>query len=105
MYFVNFISMKKYVFFLRKEHWICKSYQQKMYLKENLVFPVWPRNRLISGRLEPVLSHTEKSCLASYYRQFFHEYLIKNHKIHTSFVGHGLRSLGAYKTGYKLIFF
>ena len=24
-------------------------------------FPVWLKNRLISGRLEPVLSHTEKS--------------------------------------------
>ena len=23
------------------------------------IFPVWLRNRLISGRLEPVLSHTE----------------------------------------------
>ena len=33
-------------------------------------FPVWLRNRLISAGLEPVTSNTEKSCIASYYRQF-----------------------------------
>ena len=26
---------------------------------------------LISAGFKPVLSHTEKSCMASYYRQFF----------------------------------
>ena len=33
-------------------------------------FSVLLQNRLISTGLEPVLSHTEKSCIASYYRQF-----------------------------------
>ena len=33
-------------------------------------FPVWLRNRLLSTGLEPVLSQTEKSCIASNYRQF-----------------------------------
>ena len=33
-------------------------------------FPVWPRNRLIFAGLEPFLIHTEKACIASYYRQF-----------------------------------
>ena len=33
-------------------------------------FLVWIRNRFISAVLQPVLSHTEKSCKASYYRQF-----------------------------------
>ena len=33
-------------------------------------FPVSLGNRLMSAVLEPVLSHTEKSCLVSYYRQF-----------------------------------
>ena len=33
-------------------------------------FPVWLRNRLISAVLETVLRHTEKSCLALYYRYF-----------------------------------
>ena len=28
-------------------------------------FPVWLPNRLISAGLEPVFSHTEKSCIAS----------------------------------------
>ncbi len=31
-------------------------------------FPLWLRNRLISAGLEPVYSHTEKSCIASYNR-------------------------------------
>ena len=34
------------------------------------VFPVWLRNRLLSAGLEPVLSQTEKACIASNYRQF-----------------------------------
>ena len=33
-------------------------------------FPVWLQNRLIFAGLEPVLSHTEKLCIASYYREF-----------------------------------
>ena len=31
---------------------------------------VWPRNRLISGGLKQVLSETNISCIAPYYRQF-----------------------------------
>ena len=31
-------------------------------------FPVWLPNRLISAGLEPVLSHTYKSCIASFSR-------------------------------------
>ena len=34
-------------------------------------FPVLLQNRLISTELEPVLSHTEKSCIVSYYIKFF----------------------------------
>ena len=30
------------------------------------LFPEWLRNQLISAGLEPVLSHTEKSCIVSY---------------------------------------
>ena len=33
-------------------------------------FPVWLRIRLLSAGLETVLSQTEKSCMASNYRQF-----------------------------------
>ena len=33
-------------------------------------FPIWLWNRLLSTGLEPVLSHTEKSCIASNYIQF-----------------------------------
>ena len=32
---------------------------------------VFERNRLISAGLKPILSHTEKSCIVSYYKQFF----------------------------------
>ena len=48
-------------------------------------FPVWFRNRLIFAELEPVLSHTEKSFIASYDRQFSTINKI-NQKIKTSFV-------------------
>ena len=34
------------------------------------VFQVWFRYRLISASLDPVLSLDEKSCIASYFRQF-----------------------------------
>ena len=34
------------------------------------LFAVWLLNRLISAKLKQVLSHTEKLCIASYYRQF-----------------------------------
>ena len=33
-------------------------------------FTVWLRNRVTSAGFEPVLSNAEKSCIASYYRQF-----------------------------------
>ena len=39
------------------------------------------RNRLISGGLEPVLIHTEKSCMTSYYRQFPTNIKIKIRKL------------------------
>ena len=42
-----------------------------------LWFPVWLRNRMISAELEPVLSYTEKLCIASYYRQFFTNIKVK----------------------------
>ena len=39
--------------------------------------PVWLQNRLISAELEPVLSNTEKSCIASNYKQFSADIKIK----------------------------
>ena len=41
------------------------------------IFPVWLRNRLTSAGLELVLSYTEKSYIASYYRHFFTNVKIK----------------------------
>ena len=51
------------------------------------------RNPLVSAGLESVLSHTEKSCIASYYRQFSMIIKIKKFKINTNFVIPGLRPL------------
>ncbi len=39
-------------------------------LEEKYYFSVWLRNQLQSDGLEPVLSHKEKSCITSNYRQF-----------------------------------
>ena len=55
--------------------------------------PVRLRKQLISSGLEPVIGHIEKSCKASYYRQFFHEFQNKN------------PPLGAYHTGFSLLIF
>ena len=47
--------------------------------KQLISFPVWLRNRLISAGLESALSHTEKSCIASYYKQYSTNFIkIKN---------------------------
>ena len=51
-------------------------------------FPDWLRNQLTTVCLEQVLCHTEKSCIASYYRQFS-----TNNRIKTSF-----RGLAVYNT-------
>ena len=48
--------------------WHGQTFLRK-YLKYCFI-PVWLRNRLISAGLEPVLSHTEKLCIVSYYIQF-----------------------------------
>ena len=44
-------------------------------------FPVWLQNRFKSDGLEPVFSHTEKSCIASNYRKFFTNIKIKITKL------------------------
>ena len=55
-----------------------------------ICFPVFLRNRLISGGFEPVLIHTENSCFQN-----------KNHKIITSFVRPAIQPLGTIKTGFN----
>ena len=47
-------------------------------------FLVFIRNLLISSGLEPVIIHTKKLCLASYYNQFSKNIKMYNHKIKTS---------------------
>ena len=44
---------------------------------QSKLFPVWLRNQFISTGLETVLSHTEKLCIALYYRQFSKNIKIK----------------------------
>ena len=41
------------------------------------------QNRVISDGWETVPSHAENSCIASYYRQFYTNIIIENHKINT----------------------
>ncbi len=49
--------------------------------------------------IRPVLSHTEISCIASYYSKFSTNTKMKNHKINNSFVKPDHRLLRANKTG------
>ena len=60
-------------------------------------FPVWLRNRLISGGLEPVLSNTEKLCIASYYIQFSMNIKMNHHKINTSLIARAFGTSGLIK--------
>ena len=69
----------KILFFFQFEFWRlndAKEFQKESNCQPDLVsrvrlsFPVSLRIRLISGGLEPVLSHTEILCLASSYIQF-----------------------------------
>ena len=60
--------------------------KRKYYTECTEKFPVWLRNRLISAGLEPVLSHTEKSFIISYYIQFSTNIKMYNHNIKNSFV-------------------
>ena len=66
-------------------------------IKMGYHFLEWLRNWLLSAGLEPVLSHTEKSYIASYYRQSSKNIKI-SHKSITGFVSLWLRPLGANKT-------
>ena len=70
-----------------------------------ILFPVWLRNRLLSAGLEPVLSQTEKACIASNYRQFSTNIKIIIIKLKPSFVSPGLRPRAADKTGFNLKIF
>ncbi len=56
--------------------------------------PVPLPNRLISAGLEPVLRHTEKLCIASYYVQFYTYIKMYNYKIKISFLAHRCRIQG-----------
>ena len=46
------------------------KFSEPLWKKKKKNFPVWLPNQLISGELEPILSHTEKSRIVSYYRQY-----------------------------------
>ena len=67
-----------------------------------IYFTVLLQNRLISARLKPVLSHTQKSYIVSYYSQFSTNSKMKNQNINVNFVSLGLRPLRAHKTGIDL---
>ena len=44
--------------------------QKDMFSLFRIYIPVWLQNRLLSAGLDPVLSQTEKLCIATNYRQF-----------------------------------
>ncbi len=84
------------------------NYQSDLLSKKKIniiVFPVWLRNRLLSAGLAPVLNQTEKSCIASNYRQFSTNIKRKIIKLKPSFVSPDLRPLAADKTGFNLKIF
>ena len=54
--------------------------------KDVIHIPEWLRNRKLSAGLESDLSQTEKSCIASNYRQFSTNIKIKIIKLKPSFV-------------------
>ena len=64
----DILKTGKYVLTVYKR--LLKKCDLTFYLRFRIIFPVWLLNRLISAGLEVVLSHTEKLCIASYYRQF-----------------------------------
>ena len=66
---------------------------------------VWLRNRLISAGLEPILSHTEKACIASYYRLFPTNNEIKIIKLLSVLLAWVLGPIWANKTSFNLIIF
>ena len=55
------------------------------YTIQEITIPVSLRNRLISSGLEPVLSHTEKLRITSYYIQFSTNIKMFNREIKTVF--------------------
>ena len=59
-YVHNFIKYKKY-----------NLHQPESGIKPRRLLVVFQHGRLIPSRLEPVLSYTEKLCIASNYRQKF----------------------------------
>ena len=54
--------------------------------------------------MKPVLSHTEKSCVATILQSIFHEYYNKYHEINTSFVRLAFGSSGLTKLVLRLQF-
>ena len=56
-----------------EKYYRCDGYK----IEFKFTFLVWLWNRLLSAGLEPVLSHTEKLFIASYYKNFPHVYKIK----------------------------
>ena len=64
-----------------------------------MLFPERLLNRLISAGLEPVLSHTEKACIASYYKQFSTNIKIEIIKLKPVLLAW---AFGANQTGFNL---
>ena len=69
------------------------------------ICPAWFPNRLISAGFKPVLGHTEKSCITSYYRQFSTNIKIKIIRLITVLLAWAFDPFGTNKTGFNHIMF
>ena len=80
----------------RNPHWKPAYQNQQPQQKHQglIFFKEWLRNLSLSAGLDPVLSHTEKLCIASYYRQFSMNIKVKMIKSILCFFSLDLRSLG-----------
>ena len=70
-----------------------------------IYFTVLLQNRLISARLEPVLSHTQKSYIVSYYSQFSTNSKMKNQNINVIVWAFGPSGLIKPELTYNLSFY
>ena len=69
-YFFIMIDLSQFSSIIVPNYLSIKYFHIVYFLFKRKTFPVWFRNRLLSAGLEPVLNQTEKSCIASNYRQF-----------------------------------
>ena len=102
-YFFIMIDLSQFSSIIVPNYLSIKYFHIVYFLFKRKTFPVWFRNRLLSAGLEPVLNQTEKSCIASNYRQFSTNIKIKFIKLIP--VLSAARGRRAKKTGINFMIF